>query len=134
MAESIRFNDKYIDTTGIYDSTQKETQQAINADVSDKFTVKTVTGWSINSTYISKNEVTVLRCGSLVIVSFLLYAKSEIPGGGTHVIDGLPASVAEEYVIANGSTNYYHGNDHLRTNSAVSTGYSMGQFAYFTSD
>lgn len=60
MAESIKFNDKYIDATGVYDSTQKATQQAVNASrvsdissINSKLTVKEVTGWSLDSSYIS---------------------------------------------------------------------------------
>lgn len=99
MAESIKFDDKYIDTTGVYDSSIGKDQQVINADrISDIASINTaLTPVKVTPAAYEKllvNAYSVTRSGNVIVVSAILHFEPATANEYHGVFDGLPKSVS----------------------------------------
>lgn len=142
MAESIKFNDKYIDATGVYDSTQKATQQAVNASrvsdissINSKLTVKEVTGWAQNSSTVNSGGFHAYRIGQLVILDFSIQFKTSAADFAV-VATGLPTNANSETWTQVGTQRLSMSGTKLTLYGGLTVGeaWCNGQLIYFTSD
>lgn len=104
MAESIKFTDKYIDTTGVYDSTLNKTQQVINS--------KLVTVDTSSSSIGTPNPVNADTFGGYALSNFV--RTSQLVNNFTTATAGLYALDAAAGKTLNDSIT--NTNESIRTN------------------
>lgn len=133
MAESIKFDDKYIDTTGVYDSTLGKTMREL---LTYKAGVPTPAEGAMTEG--TENYSTWHQLGPIVLLNVGI-SLTQTSGSAATIFTGLPKARA----VANGTlTNgadaqsirvYTDGTVHFESWQFI-TGYATGQLVYFTDE